>query len=91
LGRAANPHKKGVNFMRTYWIKVSVPAYYVIDAETEKEAAHKALSQYTEEYKTGEIPQVHAVKELTEDDLDKEAICEGASCKDELEGMLKYR
>jgi hypothetical protein len=76
--------------MRTYWVKISVPAYYVIDAATEKEAAQKALSRYTEEYKTGEIPQVHAVKELTEDDLDAEAICEGASCKDELEGMRKY-
>jgi hypothetical protein len=77
--------------MRTYWVKVSVPAYYVVDAETEKEAARTALSRYADEYKTGEIPQVHAVKELTEDDLDAETICEGASCKDELEGMLKYQ
>jgi hypothetical protein len=76
--------------MRTYWVKISVPAYYVIDAATEKEAAQKALSRYTKEYKTGEIPQVHAVKELTEDDLDAEAICEGESCKDELKYLRKW-
>jgi hypothetical protein len=76
--------------MRTYWVKVSVPAYYVIDAETEQEAARKAGTRYNEEYKTGEIPHVHAVKELTEDDLDAEAICEGASCKDELKYLRKY-
>jgi hypothetical protein len=76
--------------MRTYWVKVSVPAYYVIDAETENDAARAAVTRYKADYPTGDIPQVHAVKELTEDDLDKEAICEGASCKDELEGMMKY-
>jgi hypothetical protein len=76
--------------MQTYWVKVSVPAYYVIDAGTEKEAAQKALSRYNEDYKTGDIPQVHEVKELTDADLDAEEICEGASCKDELKYMRKY-
>jgi hypothetical protein len=76
--------------MRTYWVKVSVPAYYVIDAETEREAAHMAVRRYNADYPTGDIPQVHAVKELTEDDLDAEAICEGESCKDELKYMRKW-
>jgi hypothetical protein len=76
--------------MRTYWVKVSVPEYYVLDAETEKEAARNGIVRYKKDFRTWQTPQVHEVRELTEDDLDAEAICEGASCKDELEGMMKY-
>jgi hypothetical protein len=76
--------------MQTYWVKVSVPEYYVVDAKTEYEAARKAVANYKKDFQTWQTPQVHEVKELTEDDLDAEAICEGASCKDELKYMRKY-
>ena len=76
--------------MQTYWVKVSVPEYYVVDAKTEYEAARTAMARYKTDLQTWQDPQVHEVKELTEDDLDAEAICEGASCKDELKYMRKY-
>jgi hypothetical protein len=76
--------------MQTYWVKVSVPEYYMVDAETEHEAARTAIARYKKDFQTGQQPQVHEVKELTDADLDAEAICEGASCKDELKYMRKY-
>jgi hypothetical protein len=76
--------------MRTYRVKVSAPEYHVFDAETEHEAVREAMARYKKDFQTVQHPQALEVKELTEDDLDAEAICEGASCKDELKFMQKY-
>ena len=48
--------------MQTYWVKVSVPEYYVLDAKTAQEAARKAVAHYKKDFQTWQQPQVHEVK-----------------------------
>jgi hypothetical protein len=75
--------------MPTYWVKVAVPTYYHIDAESKQQAAQDATWQYKHEHKTAEDPQVLEVEELTEEDALAETICQGPSCRDELHYMRK--
>ena len=75
--------------MPTYWVKVAVPTYYHIDAETKQRAADAATTQYKQERNTAEDPQVLAVEELDDDDDLAETICTGPSCRDELRYMRK--
>jgi hypothetical protein len=75
--------------MPTYWVKVAVPTYYHIDAETKQSAAQHAMELYKQEYNTALDPQVIEVDELTEDDALAETICQGPSCRDELRYMRK--
>jgi hypothetical protein len=70
--------------MKTYWVKVAVPLYYHIDANTKGEASRMAVAQFTSEHQSGEIPQVLAVEELDYDGVLAEEICQGKSCIDEL-------
>ncbi len=75
--------------MPTYWVKVALPTYYHIDAESKQRAADEATKQYKQEHNTAEDPQVLAVEELTEADALAETICQGPSCRDELRYMRK--
>jgi hypothetical protein len=75
--------------MRTYWVKVDIPTYYHINAESKQEAAQQATEQYKQEHNTAENPQVLEVDELDEDDELAETICQGPSCRDELRYMRK--
>ena len=75
--------------MQTYWVKVAVPTYYHIDAESKQRAADAATKQYMQEHNTAEDPQVLAVEALDDDDELAEIICTGPSCRDELRYMRK--
>ena len=75
--------------MPTYWVKVAVPTYYHIAAETKQHAADAATEQYKHEHNTAEDPQVLAVEALTEADELAETVCTGPSCRDELRYMRK--
>jgi hypothetical protein len=75
--------------MPTYWVKVALPTYYHIDAESKQRAADEATKLYKQEHNTAEYPQVLAVEALAEDDDLKETVCTGPSCRDEMRYMLK--
>ena len=75
--------------MQTYWVKVAVPTYYHIDAETKQRAADEAIKLHKQEHNTAEYPQVLEVDALTADDELAETICQGPSCRDEMRYMLK--
>ena len=75
--------------MPTYWVKVAVPTYYHIAAETKQHAADEATKLYKQERNTAEDPQVLAVEALTAADDLAETICQGPSCRDEMRYMRK--
>jgi hypothetical protein len=75
--------------MQPYWVKVAVPTYYRIDAESKQLAADEATKQYKQEHNTAEYPQVLEVEEFNEDDDLKETVCTRPSCRDEMRYMLK--
>jgi hypothetical protein len=70
--------------MPTYWVKVALPTYYHIDAESKQQAAQRATELYKQERNIAEDPQVLEVEELTDDDELAETVCTGPSCRDEV-------
>ncbi len=75
--------------MPTYWVKVALPTYYHIDAESKQRAADEATKLYQQEHNTAEIPQVLEVEALTADEELADTVCTGPSCRDEMRYMLK--
>jgi hypothetical protein len=77
--------------MPTYWVKVAVPMYYVIAAETKQHAADKATTQYQHEHDTAEAKdaQVLAVEELDEVAELAEIADRGLSSRDEARYLFK--
>jgi hypothetical protein len=75
--------------MPTYWVKVAIPTYYHIVAETKQHAADAATRQYKQEHNTAEDPQVLAVEELDEVSELAEIADRGLSSRDEARYLLK--
>jgi hypothetical protein len=77
--------------MPTYWVKVALPTYYVIAAETKQHAADEASKQYQQEHDTAEAKdaQVLAVEELDEVAELAEIADRGLSSRDEARYLLK--
>ena len=52
-----------MNKLKTYSVRVSIPANYVVEARNEKEAKHTAKELYKKEFNTWINPEVHDVHE----------------------------
>jgi hypothetical protein len=77
--------------MPTYWVKVAIPTYYHIVAETKQDAADAATTQYKQEHNTAEAKdsQVLAVEALDEVAELAEIADRGLSSRDEARYLLK--
>jgi hypothetical protein len=77
--------------MPTYWVKVAIPTYYHIAAESKQHAADAVATRYQHEHDTAEAKdaQVLAVEELDEVSELAEIADRGLSSLDEARYLLK--
>jgi hypothetical protein len=75
--------------MRMYWVKVAIPTYYHIAAESKRHAADEVSEQYKYEHNTAEDPQVLEVVEIDKDDELVEIVDQSLSRLDEARYLLK--